>query len=317
MRHRTSITRGPTVADYAWKWIARRAPNLKPSTRKSYGDIIRVICEGLGHFKMADLTPGDVSHWLTNLPPTNGGWRCAGILRVLRTMTRDAKADLRLTHGACERVSPPRTLIRYSDEDPNALTADQLARLFVAMREHEPAWFPLFATMALTGMRFAEASALQWSDIDANAQKISVARNQYRGMLSTPKTVGSRRSIPLVAELAEILEDHKRALADAPVVMRTSSWVFPSTIGGLHPSGALGGPMSRAAEIAQIGFRITPHGLRRTLNTIALQIAPAETIRAILGHVTTDMTVRYNAPTLDARRDVLTRVVKRIDMRAR
>ncbi len=276
-----------------------------------------MICEGIGHFKMAELTPGDVNHWLSNLPTTMGGWRCAGILRVLRTMTRDAKADLQLTHWACERVTAPRALIRYSDEDPNALTAEQLGRLFAAMREHEPAWFPLFATMALTGMRFAEATALQWIDIDTTARKITIVRNQYRGMLSTPKTVGSRRAIPLVPELAEILEDHKRSLVNAPALIRDSWWVFPSTTGGLHPSGALGVPMSRAAEIAQIGFRITPHGLRRTLNTIALQVAPAETIRAILGHVTTDMTARYNAPTLDARREVLTRVVKRIDVRTK
>lgn len=306
-------SRRPSISKYAWKWLARKAPNLKPSTRHTYGDIVRIICDGLGDVPMADLTPGVVSDWLANLPATYGGWRCAGILRVLRTMTRDAKADLRLQHWACDRVNLPRPLAHFSDEEPNALTAAQLGRLYVVMREHEPAWFALFATMALTGMRFAEVSALQWKDVDIEGRFVSVTRNQYRGMLGSPKTESSRRAIPLVAELASILKRHHEALLLSPPVLAESIWVFPSRSGKLHPSGVLSKPMARAAHIAHIKNRITPHGLRRTLNTIALEIAPAETIRKILGHVTTEMTVRYNEPTLDARRSVLSKVVLRID----
>ena len=81
----------------------------------------------------------------------------------------------------------------------------------------------------------------------------------------------------------------------------------------LHPSGVLRKPMLRVATIIGLSKRITPHGLRRTLNTLALQVAPAETIRLIMGHVTSDMTTRYNAPTLDARRDVLARVTASIE----
>jgi integrase len=155
-----------TVAEYAWRWLARKMPNLKPSTRHWYTDHVRQICDGIGHIRMADLAPGDVSDWLASLPEHLSGWTCNGILRVLRVMTRDAKADLRLVHWACERVTGTRPLSRYNDEEPNALTAEELGRMLVAMKEHEPAWFPMFATMAMTGMRYGEASALQWTDID-------------------------------------------------------------------------------------------------------------------------------------------------------
>ena len=110
---------------------------------------------------MAELTPGQVADWLAQLPARYSGSTCMGLLRVLRTMTRDAKADQRLVHWACDRVGPPRPIAQYDEENPNALTAEQLARLFVSMRDHEPTWFPPFATMAMTGMRFAEASGLQ------------------------------------------------------------------------------------------------------------------------------------------------------------
>lgn len=263
---------------------------------------------------MAHLAPGTVADWLSSFTVQRGRATGMGVLRVLRTMTRDAKADLRLAHWACERVVGPRAVGGYTDENPNALTAIELGRLFVAMRAHEPSWFPLFATMAMTGMRFAEVSALHWTDIDFEACKISVRRNQYRGMISSPKTAGSRRAIPLVSELAEILQRHREVVR---VKMPDTEWAFPSVAGKPHHSGALSEPMQRAAQLAGLTTHITPHGLRRTLNTLALEVAPAETIRSILGHVTSEMTERYNAPTLDARRAVLARVTASIEMPAR
>jgi integrase len=301
--------RGMTVSEYAWRWLARKAADLKPSTRHRYADQLQVICDGLGYIAIAELEPGIVTEWLGALSSRLGDSSRMGLLRVLRTMTRDAKADLRLTHWACERVVGPRQLGGYDDENPNALVADELGRLFIAMRDHEPTWFPLFATMAMTGMRFAEASALQWADVDFDAGKISVRRNQYRGMLSTPKTARSRRAIPVVPELAAILKRHQKVVGETT---RGIAWVFPSSAGKPHHSGALSGPLQRAAAIAQVRTHITPHGLRRTLNTLALQVAPAETIRSILGHVTSEMTTRYNAPTLEARREVLSRVTQSI-----
>ncbi len=310
-RSKSSYHARITVAEYAWRWLARKMPSLKPSTRHHYSNHLRLICDGLGHIRMADLAPGDVSDWLGSLPEHLGGWTCNGILRVLRVMTRDARADLRLIHWACDRVSGPRPLSRSSDEEPNALTAEELGRMLVAMKEHEPMWFPLFATMAMTGMRSGEASALQWKDLDFQVGKISVRRNLVRGMIGTPKTLGSIRAIPLVPELAAILHDHER---DVRASNPDAEWVFGSGSGRPYHSGTLSEPMRRVAAIVGIKRRITPHGLRRTLNTLALQVAPAETIRLIMGHVTSEMTTHYNAANLDARRDVLTRITARIEV---
>jgi hypothetical protein len=68
---------------------------------------------------------------------------CVGILRVLRTMTRDAMAELRLERWP---VGGPKAVAQYSDEEPNALTAEELGRLWEAMRTTEPRWFALFAS---------------------------------------------------------------------------------------------------------------------------------------------------------------------------
>lgn len=299
-----------TVRDFATRWFERRKPKLKHSTRLRYAEQLDLIIAGLGDTFMDRLTPGMVSDWLGEMAKAYSGYTCLGLLRVLRTMTRDAQAELGLSRWPCERVTRPKPVKEYTDEEPNALTADELKRLWAAMRDTEPEWFPLFALMAHTGLRFAEASALKWQDVDFEGGVVLIRRNQYRGVIGTPKTVGSRRRLPLVPELGAILKEHRAAMLREQHPGLAGDWVFPSRAGSLLSSGSLSAPMRRARKVAKIGHRVTAHGLRRTLNTLALQVAPSETIRAIMGHTTTQMTEHYNAPAIDARRAVLGRVIE-------
>lgn len=299
-----------TVREYADVWLTRRAPRLKHSTMLRYKEHLNRIVADLGSVYMDKLTPGMVTDWLQVQARTMSGWTCHGALRVLRTMTRDALVDLRLTRWPCERVVPPKPLNRYDEDEPNALTGEELGRLFVAMQEHEPYWLPLFATMAFTGLRFAEASALKWSDIDFEAGTIAVRRSQYRGVVGDPKTEASRRRIPLVVELASVLREHREKLLREQHPGLAAEWVFPSNVGGLLPTGCLNDPIRRACALVNIKHRLTAHGLRRTLNTLALQVASSETTRKILGHTTTAMTAHYNAPAMAEKREVLGRVIQ-------
>jgi integrase len=165
---------------------------------------VRQICDGLGHIKMAELSPNNVSAWNGDAPRAR---HRLDVQRHLARPARDANSDLGLVHWACDRVKGSRPKIGYSDEEPNALTGDQLVRLFVAMREHEP----LFATMAMNGMRFAEASALQWNDIDVDIGKIQVRRNQQ----SWSPALEDK---PLDAMLDRLLRDIIAQLTIAPLV---------------------------------------------------------------------------------------------------
>ena len=49
----------------------------------------------------------------------------------------------------------------------------------------------------LTGLRIGEILALSWNDVDFAAGQIRVTRGYYRGMMGTPKTKHSRRSVPI------------------------------------------------------------------------------------------------------------------------
>ena len=51
--------------------------------------------------------------------------------------------------------------------------------------------------------------------------------------------------------------------------------------------------MERVLGRVKIKRRLTTHGLRRTFNSLALQVAPAETIRKVIGHADSSMTLHY------------------------
>ena len=72
---------------------------------------------------------------------------------------------------------------------------DKLARAI------PPQWYAVFATMSFTGLRFGEASALMWDDIDHKHGLIYIRRGNWRGQVVEPKTAKSRRSVPMVPQL--------------------------------------------------------------------------------------------------------------------
>jgi integrase len=152
---------------------------------------------------------------------------------------------------------------------------------------------PVAATLALTGLRYGEATALKWTDLDADAGIIRVRRAQWHGVVSTTKT-GVSRTVPLVGELADVLRNHRARLLPRQVDGLGDGWVFPGQRVGLLRPNALGSPLRRALKGCGITKRVSVHGLRRTFNNLARQVAGDIVTRSITGHVTASMTEHYS-----------------------
>ena len=60
----------------------------------------------------------------------------------------------------------------------------------------EPEHNPLALTLALTGIRYGEATALRWSDIDEVGGAIRIERAQWHGIVGETKT-GNVRTVPV------------------------------------------------------------------------------------------------------------------------
>jgi integrase len=292
------------------EWLEHRRATVKESTYSKYENDLRLhILPALGKLYLDSIRPRDVKAFVAEQSKTCAGWSVANRLRLLRTISKDALADDLTDLDFCARVRLPK-VDGYTEEEPNLLTAAQLDQVAQAI---PPAWYPLFATMAFTGMRWGEVSGLQWSDIDRENGVIRIQRNNWKGVITTPKTRKSARTVPMAGSLAIILATHRERMEIAEHPGLATGWIFPNTKGGLHKGTPLGPVLHRAMTRAGLTMRLTPHGLRRTFNDLARRVASSMVVKAITGQVTDAMHEHYSLVDAGEKQAVQTAIVDMVE----
>ena len=297
------------LAQYARSWMTIKLPNLKPSTAKGYGKILdNHVLPRFGEYYVDVITPLDVKAWVAELSDRYAGNTVRNSFRLLRQIFLDAVDDLGLAKDPCARVELPE-LHRWTEDDPNLFANPKhLSTLLEGFHEHEAEWYPLAATLAWTGLRFGEATALEWDDLDEHKAVIRVRRAQWRGIVGKPKGKGER-TVPLVSELAEILKEHRRSIEAKQDEESRTNLVFPSRTGEYFQPGALRKPLMHVLAEKKLP-RITVHGLRRTLNNFVRQHAPGIVTRSIMGHVSEVMTNHYSIAGAEEKKAAVAAVVQ-------
>jgi integrase len=295
------------LGEYASSWMRGKIPTLKPSTRDKYASMLeRHVLPALGDHYVDVISPQDVILWrdAQHAKASTVNSR----LRLLRAMLRDAQADLGLLRDPCARV-------RALPEDPpvgNRLKPEDLQRVLAYLRANEPGWYPLFLTMALTGARFGEVSALQWDDIDEDAEVVWIRRSQWQGRVGTTKT-GKVRDVPLPPPLQAVLKQHRRRLVRNQAPGLSEGLVFPSRVGTYRRNASLRKPLERALQAAGISDRFTLHGFRRTWNNLLRQVASGAITRSMIGHETEEMFLHYSHIERDEKHSAVERALALVD----
>lgn len=155
---------------------------------------------------------------------------------------------------------------------------------FAALLAAVPAfWQPLIVTLAGTGMRWGEVTALRWGDVDLDADQpaLIVTRAWKKGAttreLGAPKTDRSRRTISLPPEVVDVLRP-MRGAADVQV--------FTGPRGGtVHHQAFHPRVWTPAVAASGIGKKPRIHDLRHSHVSwlIAAGVDPL-TIQRRLGH---------------------------------
>jgi integrase len=275
-----------TLGAFATSWLARRAASLKPSTVAKYGnDLDRHILPALGDYYLDQIRPSDVQDFLAD---HGAGWSVTNRLRLLRTIAKDALADRLAEIDFCARVKAP-AVEGWTEDEPGLLSAEDMGKVIAATPE---AWRPLVTLMALTGMRWGEASALRWEDIGEGVARIR--RSNWKGRVQRPKTRRAARTVPLSGPVMDALRAHRRRLLAEQHPGLAAGLVFPAASGELHRGTPLNKVLTAACKAAGVD-RITPHGLRRTSNDLLRRVASGIVTRAIIGHADEGMTEWYSA----------------------
>lgn len=194
-------------------------------------------------------------------------------------------------------------------EIPKYLERDELLHFLNTAKEkgldHD---YPMFLTLAYTGMRIGELAALKWSDIDFDEQSISITKTLYnpnnnskKYELLTPKTKSSIRVIDIdvyvLNELKKLRTTQNEIRMRHRDIYHDANFVFAK----LNNYDLLGYPenlkmirlrMRRLLRLAGLDQTLSPHSLRHTHTSLLAEAgATLEEIMERLGHVD-DQTTR-------------------------
>ncbi|MCE0764845.1 site-specific integrase [Pseudonocardia kujensis] len=220
------------------------------------------------------------------------------IHRILSLSLAYAVLDGRLSRNPAAGVPLPRAKAK-----PRVfLTHAEVGRLASECGDYAV----LINALGYTGMRWGEAVALQVEDVDLLRRRIRVTRAmaEVRGkaIIGTPKD-HERRDVPVPAFLVDDLAELVAGRSPAELV-------FPSPKGSILRNGNFRrNVFDAAAQRAGLGG-ITPHGLRHTAASLAIQAgATVVVVSRMLGHssakVTLDVYAHLFADDLDTVADRL------------
>jgi integrase len=169
-------------------------------------------------------------------------------------------------------------------------SSTSVARFLEGAREHEARLYPLFFTMARTGMRPGEALAVQWDDLDLAGKTVHVCRAMSMGEEGPTKT-DEPRDVHLSAEVVAMLT-RLRVARERETLRRGWSavppWIFCTTVGTPYDPANVLKAMRRALRKAELpAFRV--YDLRHTFATLLLSKGvPITYVAGQLGHAKRD-----------------------------
>lgn len=320
-----------TLGEWLIEWLKKAiTPPLKSqATFDSYKRIIETrLVPKLGGTRLQALKPLDIEAYyagLSSLSPSTVQIHHAILHSALQTAVRNGL----VTRNVAALVSNKPRKTAGQDVLDHVWSADEAATFLKTAKAagSQPA---AFYTLALdTGARRGELAALQWSDVDLPAGKVTIRRTLLKGGKTPvfgPTKTGTIRTLELSAETVELLRDHKKH--QAAVKMRNRQHyhdlglVFAKEWGDLHNrADSLGLPLQvntigerefgrliKAAGVRRIKF----HGLRHTVATLMLSAGvPAHVVQRRLGHAKIEMTLGIYAHALPSmQQDAASRLAK-------
>jgi site-specific recombinase XerD len=162
------------------------------------------------------------------------------------------------------------------DKLPVVLSEEQVQRLLGALTT--PRMRVFFTTMYAAGLRISEACRLETRDIDAERGVIHVRNGKG----------GKERLVMLSPKLLVILRAYWKQ------VRPTAPWLFASRTGTHLAPEVARNALKRAAVVAKLDKKVTPHVLRHSFATHLLEHGTElRVIQVLLGHSSIKSTTRY------------------------
>ncbi len=211
----------PTIDEYSKISFDMHSSTRKLSTQNDYKiSYEKHIKPFFGNKKLDSLKPSDIERWQNKALETVSPRRLKAIRAVLSTIIQDALRDELITKNPLPLVKLPRS-------EKVEIQPFSINEIFSILDTAKSQYKNFYALGFFTGMRSGEMIGLRWDDIDFRRREISIKRAIKMGVISTPKTVGSTRTIDILDSLMPYLEEQYKITGES------KSYVFLNDE-GLH-----------------------------------------------------------------------------------
>jgi integrase len=289
---------GKTVSDVAAEWYQKKlgAGTYRRASLIDYRNHVdNYIKPNLGRWKVHDLDIEQIekaaAEWGKRVSPKM-------VNKVLTTLTAILGLAKRYKWIKDNPAQDAERLKIATEDDGEAVTRDMVytaAEVGKLIRATESGTVDRLMVMlpALTGVRIDEALGSSWQFLDIKAGVFYVRLNL------APKTMTSKRDIPLPAELVRELKIWRLKCPKCEIRAvdgTTVNLVFAREDGLPYHRNAASDALDRAIAKAELAKRLTPHGLRHTFASLLLdRNTPVAEVSYLLGHKDSYTTQRiYN-----------------------
>lgn len=281
----STVNRKMALAAWVSQWIE---VYKKPKVRSGSLAIIETtfkkhILPSLGKKEVGKITAMDVEKMLNKIKAESPRKNAHLYLKACLDALFKNKG---IKENPCVYVNAPKIL--KAKEKPSIEESAMVAMLG-KLKASSPKWWRFAQFLAYSGLRKGEALALEWSDIDTNANTISVTKSYDERTKKTgeTKTASSVRVVPLFDGAREAIASLKRN--ERPVFSDCRSM-------------NMNRDMLRAC--VECGMRLTPHSFRHFFTSLCYTngVDPL-VIQAWVGHSdikTTTGTYTHITPTYTA-----------------
>lgn len=295
--------------DWLDQWLNNYIkPTVKQRTFEHYEDIVhRQIVPRLGDYDLEALLPSVLQKFTAELCEQYAVNTVSGIISVLKNSLKAARktgiVDREYSHSI--QMPKPR------EKEVSCFSVSEQKKIERAVLESGKDRLFGIVLCLYTGLRIGELMALKWEDVDFQRGALSVNKTcrdrwqngQYIRQLDTPKTVSSKRIIPIPKQLLPYLRAIKRRSQSAFVVSGKNGKDVP-----LRSYQKTFERLLKRESILHKGF----HALRHTFATRALECGmDVKTLSEILGHKNATITLnRYAHSLLEHKQEMMNKLGK-------
>ncbi len=294
-----------TLDKYFTEWQKRKRGSIKGNTLKLYKSCYyNHLSPAMGSKRVRSIERREIYQLQESLSGRLSFSTTNNVIKVLKMILDDAVQDDILLKNPVSGIKALKENKGAAETNHRALTEDEQRQFMKTLKGNYN--YEFIALLLCTGMRFGEAAALTWRDVDYRKNVIHIRNNityteEGKAVVGSPKSESSIRDIPINDTIRDILTMQRKKMGT--IIPIGTGNVFVAVYGGIVQNGEINRTISNTlSKLEEQGIHIehfTAHALRDTFATRYIeQGGSPQTLKAILGHSSLAMTMDLYAHVL-------------------